>query len=84
MNSWNLFDTCDWFRGHDSVDYVVTDRASWAVSASDLLVDLELLLVDRGVAGPLEQVNRFHLFAPVVPDDDVFSKGCLDCVNKWI
>ncbi len=62
------------------MDYVVSDRASRAVSASDLLVDLELLLVDRGVAGPLEQVNRFDLFAPVVPDDDVLSKGCLDCV----
>ena len=53
MNGWDVFNGCDGFGRDNPVDDEVTNVAAWAVASSNLLMDGELLLVNGGIARPL-------------------------------
>jgi hypothetical protein len=56
------------------VDDVVTDRTTWSIASGKLLMNFELLLVERGLLVHWSKLIGCDFFAFVVPDYDIFSK----------
>ena len=80
MNGGNLFNAGDCFGCGDTMDNIIPDCASGAVTSDDLLVSVKVFLMDCWIACPMDEIHFFESFSFVVPNDDIFSKCGLDGV----